>query len=229
MTQSPTIKTAILKKALHSHSDALPCVLVLRKAIENCAALRDLGFTITVAVNITATTLVNDELVELIVELLTHHDLTPQSLCIEITETAVIEDFDKTLVITQELRELGVRLSMDDFGTGYSSLNYLKRLPIDQLKLDRSFIVDIASNSASFAIVKSVIGLCQSLEIETVAEGVETQAQIQTLKGLGCDNIQGYHVSRPVEQDAMVQLLKKYDRQDEHSAIQYARRIRNTA
>ncbi|EJW13398.1 diguanylate cyclase [Rhodovulum sp. PH10] len=123
--------------------------------------------------------------------------LAPQRLELEITETVLLQDTDATIATLNELRDLGVRISMDDFGTGYSSLGYLRRFPFDKIKIDRSFIHDLAEQSDSIAIVRAIAGLGSALGITTTAEGVETPFQLQQLRDEGCTEVQGYLLSEP--------------------------------
>jgi len=129
-------------------------------------------------------------------------------LKLELTEGAVMEDPEDAILRMLELRERGVRISIDDFGTGYSSLNYLKRLPIDTLKIDKSFIDGLVTNSSNQEIVKAIISLAQSLKIETVAEGVETKEQLDFLLHEGCQYIQGYYFARPLPPEDFASILK---------------------
>jgi diguanylate cyclase (GGDEF)-like protein len=126
---------------------------------------------------------------------------------LEILESQSIHNREKMITILQEIRDLGVSISIDDFGTGYSSLSYLKQLPINKLKIDRSFIIDVPSDTASVAIVKTIIALANNLGLELIAEGVETQEQIDFLIEHGCENIQGYYYSKPIPANKIEQLL----------------------
>jgi EAL domain-containing protein (putative c-di-GMP-specific phosphodiesterase class I) len=121
----------------------------------------------------------------------------PELLELEVTESLLMDDPDRVTEIMRRLRELGIRFSLDDFGTGYSSLTYLKRLPLDQIKIDQSFTRDLGENSASGAIVDSIIGLSSGLELQVIAEGVETEEQREWLVEHGCRHFQGYLFGRP--------------------------------
>jgi EAL domain-containing protein (putative c-di-GMP-specific phosphodiesterase class I) len=116
----------------------------------------------------------------------------------EITEAVMVQDSFATLTILHQLRDLGVRIAMDDFGTGYSSLAYLRSFPFDKIKIDQSFIKDLASNQGSAAIVRAVTGLAASLKMTTTAEGVETAEQLDLIRSLGCTEMQGYLFSKPL-------------------------------
>ena len=126
---------------------------------------------------------------------------------LELTESVIIKDVDITINILNEMKEMGIHLSIDDFGTGYSSLNYLKRLPITTLKIDRSFINDIEDDPDGSAIVKAIIAMAQNLKLKTIAEGVETKEQLKFLCTYGCDEIQGYYFSKPLPFEDICQML----------------------
>jgi EAL domain-containing protein (putative c-di-GMP-specific phosphodiesterase class I) len=121
----------------------------------------------------------------------------------------LLQDIEDTSRKMLELKALGIQFALDDFGTGYSSLQYLKRLPLDQLKIDQSFIRDLESNQSDKAIVRTIIAMAQSLNLELIAEGVETQAQLQILLGEGCCNFQGYLFGKPVPIDQLEAILHK--------------------
>ena len=125
--------------------------------------------------------------------------LSAHRLELEITETVLLQDTEATVATLNQLRELGVRISMDDFGTGYSSLGYLRKFPFDKIKIDRSFIRDMADGPDSIAIVRAVTGLGSSLGIATTAEGVETEAQLAQLRSEGCTEVQGYLFTTPTQ------------------------------
>ena len=137
-------------------------------------------------------------IVSLISGLLRDSGLKPSRLEIEITESAAIVENDLAISVLQAIRALGVTVALDDFGTGYSSLNYLRRLPLDRIKLDREFIADMMEQKECGAIVKSVIALARDLGMAVTAEGVETQAQLDCLAQIGCEEAQGYLISRPI-------------------------------
>jgi len=152
----------------------------------------------TMAVNLSARQLRQPDLVQRVAAVLATHELEGCELELEITESVAMDDPEATIRILSDLRAMGVRLAIDDFGTGYSSLAYLKLLPIDCLKLDRSFVEDIETDPNDAAICRATIALAHSLGLKVVAEGVETQAQYLFLKELGCDTIQGYYVCMPL-------------------------------
>jgi EAL domain-containing protein (putative c-di-GMP-specific phosphodiesterase class I) len=131
---------------------------------------------------------------------------------VEITESAVMQNPERAAVVLERLREIGVGLSIDDFGTGYSSLTYLRTLPADELKIDRSFVQEIDTNEGNATIVRSVINLAHSLGLKVVAEGVETEAELRRLITLGCDLAQGYLISRPLPASDFASYLSQHHR-----------------
>jgi EAL domain-containing protein (putative c-di-GMP-specific phosphodiesterase class I) len=133
--------------------------------------------------------------------------LSPKCLKLEITESMVMENMDSAVQMLRQLRALGIALSIDDFGTGYSSLSYLHRFPINTLKIDKSFVTRMADNAENGEIVRTIITLAKSLGMDVVAEGVETEAQLEQLKALSCQYGQGYLFSRPVDKIHAYQLL----------------------
>ncbi len=128
---------------------------------------------------------------------------------LEITESAVMADAERAIDVLGQLRAMGVRSSVDDFGTGYSSLSYLKRLPVDELKIDRSFVRHIARDENDVAIVRSTIGLAHDLGLTVVAEGIEDRQSWDVLARMGCDVVQGFYISRPLAADALVEWLRR--------------------
>ncbi len=173
---------------------------VLRDA---CTWARRLGVDkrMPVAVNISARQFNDPHLVELVARTLEETGLPAEMLELEITESTVMQQTDATLAMLKRLKDLGVSLAIDDFGTGYSSLAYLKRFPVDKLKIDKSFITDVPMSRDHNAIVTAIIGLAHALSLRVVAEGVETEAQLEFLQGARCDFIQGYLGGKPVDAD----------------------------
>jgi EAL domain-containing protein (putative c-di-GMP-specific phosphodiesterase class I) len=133
--------------------------------------------------------------------------LAPELLKLEITESMIIHDVERAVERAIAIKRLGVRLAIDDFGTGYSSLTQLKRFPIDTLKVDRSFVRDVASNASDRAIAEAIISLGKKLRVTVVAEGVETAEQVAFLQGQGCDEMQGFYFSKPCHPDGFAELL----------------------
>ena len=172
--------------------------VVLTKALDQVAAWREEGRPMPVAVNLSASSLVDIELPAQIAGLLAERGLPPSSLHLEITEDFLMADRARARTILTALRGTGITISVDDFGTGYSSLAYLRDLPIDELKLDRSFVMPMSQDARAAALVSSTIHLAHSLGLRMVAEGVEDAAAYAELARLGCDQAQGYHLTRPL-------------------------------
>jgi diguanylate cyclase (GGDEF)-like protein len=150
-----------------------------------------------VAVNLSARQLDEPDLVDSVAGVLSFSSMRPETLTLEITESVVMADTDATLEVLHALKSLGVRLAIDDFGTGYSSLAYLRLMPIDVLKIDRSFVADLDRSEEAVAIVGAMVQLAHALEIQVVAEGVETRGQLESLRSLGCDHVQGFLFAHP--------------------------------
>lgn len=129
---------------------------------------------------------------------------------LEITESILVEDIERAVSILWQLKRKGISIALDDFGTGYSSLSYLQRLPIDTLKIDRSFVANLASSPDDVAISKAIIALAQSLELNITAEGVETKAQYEYLQNQGCHEVQGYYFAKPLPEDLLQDFLLNY-------------------
>ena len=170
---------------------------VLATALRQCRAWRDEGLEIRVAVNLSARLLLDEHLIETIADLLLAHRVSPADLELELTESAVMADPARALDVLRGLHQMGIRLSIDDFGTGYSSLAYLNRLPVDEVKIDKSFVLDLRADAAA-TIARSIIDLGHNLGLVVVAEGVEDQAAYERLGAMGCDLAQGYYLSRPI-------------------------------
>jgi diguanylate cyclase (GGDEF)-like protein len=172
--------------------------LVLQRALDQAAAWQGKGQHLTIAVNLSASSLVDADLPEEIFAMLAARGVPPRALQLEITEEFLMADRDRARAILTQLRQGGVQISVDDFGTGYSSLSYLRDLPIDELKLDRSFVSPMAEDPRATALVASTIALAHSLGLRMVAEGIENDFAYAELARLGCDQAQGYFMSRPV-------------------------------
>ena len=153
---------------------------------------------LSLSVNISAKLLYKDDFIDLVKHLLDESRADPRRLKLEITESLLLTDKVRAVMCMHTLRELGIRFSIDDFGTGYSSMAYLQQLPLDQLKIDQSFVRDLPGNTSSLAIVRAILAMAQSLELEVIAEGVENEAQHETLLDSGCQHFQGYLFGRPV-------------------------------
>jgi diguanylate cyclase (GGDEF)-like protein/PAS domain S-box-containing protein len=167
---------------------------ILREACREAASW---PVPLQVAVNLSPAQFMHGDVVSLVHSILLETGLAPGRLELEITEGVLIEDFDRGLALLRRLKGLGVRISMDDFGSGYSSLSYLQAFPFDKIKIDRAFVMNLGRNPQSAAIVRAVIGLGHGLEMSIVAEGVETQEQLNFLAEQGCDAVQGYFIGKP--------------------------------
>ncbi|HOQ37103.1 MAG TPA: EAL domain-containing protein [Acetivibrio sp.] len=161
-----------------------------------------------IAVNLSARQFQQHDLVELIEKFRRETELRPELIELEITESTAMRDLDFTIDILNQLREIGIRISLDDFGIGYSSLNYLRRLPINTLKIDKSFVQEITTNPNAEAIANSVISLAHRLDLTVVAEGVETREQLSFLKNEGCDRVQGFFFSKPLPANEIEKMLR---------------------
>ncbi|MEO8304268.1 MAG: GGDEF domain-containing phosphodiesterase [Betaproteobacteria bacterium] len=171
---------------------------VLNTSLRQLSDLQRAGIDVRVAVNVSASSLRDAELPELVARALATWSIPPDRLTIEVTESALMIDVERSLQVLRELKQLSVRLSIDDFGTGYSSLAYLRRMPLDELKIDQTFVKNMLENKADVQIVRSVIDLAHNFELEAVAEGVEDGATLDMLARLSCDVIQGYYYARPM-------------------------------
>ena len=160
-----------------------------------------------IAVNVSAVQLLEPGFAGQVAALLAETGLAPQRLEIEITESSVIGHLADAITVLGQLRDMGVHIAVDDFGTGYSSLAYLKRLSVNRLKIDRSFVQDIPGNASDAALVQAIVSMAHSIGLTTIAEGVETEAQRQFLADLGCEQYQGYLLARPLPAEAAGQLL----------------------
>lgn len=180
---------------------------VADKAIAQCAAWRKEGIELAVSVNVSARELIQSSLPETFQGLLDKHGVAPDCIWIEITESAIMDDPNHAIETLDRLHALGIRLSIDDFGTGYSSLSYLKRMPVHELKIDKSFVMGMAHHKDDETIVRSTIDLGHNMGLKVVAEGVENEEMMLRLKALGCDLAQGYHLSRPLPPAKLVDWL----------------------
>jgi len=160
------------------------------------------------SVNLSSKQFMQPDIVEQIQGALAEAELDPTCLRLEMTETALMENAEVVFPLLTELQSLHVRLYMDDFGTGYSSLSYLHKLPIDTLKIDRSFIMDLGLREEALEIVRTIVTLAHNLKMQVVAEGVETQEQVSMLRGLGCEYAQGFYFSEPVDGSTVTDLLR---------------------
>jgi diguanylate cyclase (GGDEF)-like protein len=178
---------------------------VIDEACRQARAWRDQGLRMRVAINLSAHQLRQRDLPQRISAALTRHQINPDLLTCEITESVAMEDTDATMRFFSELDAVGVHISIDDFGSGYSSLAYLRKLPAGELKIDRSFVLDLATSEEARKIAAAVVQLAQALKLKVVAEGVETEEQYQILRQLGCDELQGFLFAKPMSAKALGQ------------------------
>jgi diguanylate cyclase (GGDEF)-like protein len=180
---------------------------VIDQALRQTSRWRELGLDVGMAVNLSARNLLDPELPAQIATLLRGHDVPAETLTVEVTESATLADPDRAVRVLSALTASGVGVSIDDFGTGNASIEYLARLPANEIKIDRSFVTDMCKDSRAEAIVHSTIDLARHLELNVVAEGIETEDVLDHLAGLGCDTGQGYFISRPLPADEITARL----------------------
>ncbi|SDG79349.1 diguanylate cyclase (GGDEF) domain-containing protein [Duganella sp. OV458] len=183
---------------------------VMERSAELCRELASKGHHLKVSVNLSTRDLLDQDLPAKFAELLAQHKLTPGSFCLEITESAIMDDPVRAQLTLERLSAMGLDLSIDDFGTGYSSLAYLKRLPVNELKIDKSFVLNMEKDEGDTKIVRSTIDLGHNMGLRVVAEGIESEAVWRLLAELGCDQGQGYFMSRPIPGDQMIAWLEKW-------------------
>ena len=182
---------------------------------ETCAAIKrwvDAELSVVpVSVNVSTHQFKQDDFVGRLQQIINSHQIDPHLIEIEITESCLMDNIDKNIIILEKIKEKGIRISIDDFGTGYSSLSYLQKLPIDTLKIDRSFVmnVDNRKENDNAGIVTAIMALSHSLRLDVVAEGVESARELAFLHALGCRTIQGFLFSKPLNEDAIPKLLKE--------------------
>jgi PAS domain S-box-containing protein len=191
---------------------------VLNEAFAQAAVWKHKNFgDLEVSVNISALQLTRSSLMERLPGLLKEYKLEASKISIEITETALFEDKEKCIIEIEEIGKTGIGVAIDDFGVGYSSFNYLKTLPVSALKIDRSFIADLGSDPNNSAIVRAIIGLAHNLKLTAIAEGVETQQQLELLRFSGCDLVQGFLYSRPLPADDIERWILQHNTTPLHS------------
>jgi diguanylate cyclase (GGDEF)-like protein len=187
-------------------------LLVLDEAIAQCGRWRAEGLTLPVSVNLSATNLIDLDLPRELARLFEQRKVPSELLVLELTESVLMSDPEKAHELLSEVAEVGVKISLDDFGTGYSSLAYLSRLPVDELKIDRSFVIAMEESEQDATIIRSVVDLARNLNLSTVAEGVESLSHLERLTALGCDAVQGYYFSRALPPEELVEWLQESGR-----------------
>lgn len=180
---------------------------VMKSAIEQCGQWRQEGYEITVAINLSAWDLQEVSLPSRLQMILDANQVPNTSLIIEVTETTMMSNVERASKILQELHESGIHIALDDFGTGFSSLNHLRHFPIDEVKIDRSFVSSMLTNDDDLALVKAIIDLSHDLKIDVVAEGVETLEEAKILSDYNCDRLQGYYYSKPIPAKQIIPVL----------------------
>jgi EAL domain-containing protein (putative c-di-GMP-specific phosphodiesterase class I) len=181
---------------------------VLHEACRLARGWQSAGEPLVVRVNVSARQLAQDDLIDIVGDALRRCSMEPEHLCLEVTESVLVEDPEASARKLAALKALGVKIAVDDFGTGYSSLEYLRRFPVDCVKIDRSFVRGIPHSTEDMAIVNAVIELGHALGLSVTAEGVETAAQLDKLRLNGCDTAQGFLFSRPEPPQVIEQLLR---------------------
>jgi EAL domain-containing protein (putative c-di-GMP-specific phosphodiesterase class I) len=179
---------------------------------EACRQAAQWSDPIRIAVNVSPLQFRSPGFSNVVFQALARSGIAPSRLEIEITESIFLEGAAPTIHLLHRLRSLGVRVALDDFGTGYSSLSYLRSFPFDKIKIDRSFVIGVATDDGAAAIVRAIVDLANALHMETTAEGVEDEQQFTKLKEQGCGSIQGYLFSRPIHSDEVAMLLKRQRR-----------------
>ena len=184
--------------------------MVLNRACEQTRAWFDDGYgDLTISVNLSPLELArHEDLIESVGDVLSRSGLNPRQLQFEVTEGAVMDNPREAAITLGILRNQGIRIAIDDFGTGYSSLAYLKRFPVDKIKIDRSFIIDIDSSDGNAAIVRAVVFLARSFGMAVNVEGIETETQLEHIASEGVDEVQGFYFSKPISAGDMESLLK---------------------
>lgn len=183
---------------------------ILREACEFSIKMNEKSNKkIVISINISPIQLNQDNFIEIVKKVISDTNVNPSIIGIEITETSLMETFEENSKKLEKLRELGVKVSLDDFGTGYSSLNYLLRLPIHIIKIDRSFILNMTTDKRGIKIIESIINLAHNMGLDVVAEGVETSEQLEILKSLNCDIIQGYIFGKPLAEDDSILYIEE--------------------
>ncbi len=183
---------------------------ILRTATKHLGAWQASGHDIGMSVNLSPRNLLEEDLPGSVARLIENREIRPGTLTVEITEDAIMTDPDCALAAIRDLRECGVRIAIDDFGTGQSSLAYLKSLPIDELKIDKTFVMNMTDENSDAVIVRAMIDLAHDLGLTVVAEGIESEALLTSLRKLGCDFGQGYHIGRPMRHEAFDFMLRKH-------------------
>jgi len=180
---------------------------VLDQALGQCRAWQDAGIDVCVAVNVDVRSLIDLRFPEVVDELLRHWELPASRLALELTEATIVADPERVATVATRLREIGVQLAIDDFGKGYSSLGHLQSFSVDELKIDRSFILGLAKDTSVRTIAKSIVGLGSSLGLRVVAEGVEDKETLDALRKIKCRHAQGFYLGEPMPAEVLTARL----------------------
>jgi diguanylate cyclase (GGDEF)-like protein len=200
---------AFLDVLLESPYEGALVEWLLNAVCQHIGAWRRMGLSVPrVSLNLSPRQLLGVGLVDRILNIARAHDISPAMLDIEVTEDSLVSDIEKATSVLAALKQAGVYTSLDDFGAGYSSLSYLVRLPIDTIKIDKSFVQALVDSEKALAVIRGIVGLARSLGMKTIAEGVEYQRQAEELKAAGCDSIQGYLISRPLNSEAFAEFMR---------------------
>ena len=183
---------------------------VINQALIDCRRWQDQGVNLDVAINVSTLNIQDEEFVNNLDQMISKHGVNSEQIQLEITESVIMADTSRALKTINALDLMGVKISIDDFGTGYSSLAYLKEIPVDELKIDKSFVMDMEQDENDAVIVRSTIDLAHNLGLKVTAEGVETAGVLELLDILGCDSVQGYHICRPVSADKILPWVKEW-------------------
>ncbi len=184
---------------------------VLTEAVRQCRAWEDAGHRLHISVNLSARDLLDEYLPYHIVQILEENRLPPERLTLEVTESSIMEDLRLTITMLELLEDIGVTISMDDFGTGHSSLAQLKNIPLHELKIDKSFVMTLCEDTRNEAIVRTTIELAHGMDLKVVAEGVEDEASLRRIAALGCEQAQGYFLSKPLPNAALLDWLDNFE------------------
>ena len=198
---------------------------VLNNALRLQMGLRAKGIDIKIAINLAAQTLADESFPDLVMQSAQTWSVSPSSLVFEITEGSIVENESQAVGFMEKLRSLGCEISIDDFGTGYSSLSYLKKFPLSELKIDRSFVQGLGEDESSIKIVRVLTDLCKTFDLRCVAEGVETEAALNILRKLGCELGQGYFFARAMPTPDFVAWAVRFNRKKTEPPVQFGSRL----
>ncbi|HKZ45876.1 MAG TPA: EAL domain-containing protein, partial [Thermodesulfobacteriota bacterium] len=182
---------------------------VIKEAMRQSRSWSKEGIEVPVATNLSVRNLQNPQLLDKIKGLVSTWGITPSSVRFEITESIIMQNPELAIETITELTSMGIKFSIDDFGTGYSSLSYLQRLPVDVIKIDKSFVINMETDKNNTMIVRSVIELAHNIGLKVTAEGVENKEVMDKLISLGCDDAQGYYISKPITHEELVSWMGK--------------------